>query len=38
VAPLKPAADAVILDSTGMPITEVIERVLAVLPESLRPR
>jgi cytidylate kinase len=38
VAPLKPAADAVILDSTGMPITEVIERVLAVLPVSLRPR
>ena len=38
VAPLKPAADAVILDSTGMPITEVIERVLAVLPASLRPR
>lgn len=37
VAPLKPAADAVILDSTGMPITEVIDRVLAVLPASLRP-
>ena len=36
VAPLKPAADAVILDSTGMPITEVIERVLAVLPASMR--
>ena len=35
VAPLKPAEDAVILDSTGMPITEVIERVLAVLPVSL---
>ncbi len=38
VAPLKPANDAVILDSTGTPITEVIERVLAVLPVSLRPR
>ena len=38
VAPLKPADDAVTLDSTGMPITEVIERVLAVLPASLRPR
>ena len=38
VAPLKPAADAVILDSTAMPITEVIERVLAVLPEFLRRR
>ena len=38
VAPLKPAEDAVVLDSTGMPITEVIERVLALLPESLRRR
>jgi CMP/dCMP kinase len=38
VAPLKPAENAVILDSTGMPITEVIEHVLAVLPVSLRPR
>jgi cytidylate kinase len=38
VAPLKPASDAVILDSTGVPITEVIERVLAVLPVSLQPR
>lgn len=37
VAPLKPAQDAVIVDSTGTPITEVIERVLAVLPEKLRP-
>jgi cytidylate kinase len=37
VAPLKPADDAVIVDSTGTPITEVIERVLAVLPEKLRP-
>ena len=37
VAPLKPAADAVLVDSTGMPITEVIDRVLAVLPASLRP-
>ena len=38
VAPLKPAPDAVILDSTGVPITEVVERVLAVLPVSLQPR
>ena len=38
VAPLKPAEDAVILDSTGMPITEVIERVLALLPDSVRRR
>ncbi|MBW8311189.1 MAG: (d)CMP kinase [Rhizobium sp.] len=36
VAPLKPADDAVVVDSTGTPITEVIERVLAVLPEKLR--
>lgn len=37
VAPLRPAQDAVVVDSTGTPITEVIERVLAVLPENLRP-
>ena len=36
VAPLKPADDAVVVDSTGTPIAEVIERVLAVLPENLR--
>jgi cytidylate kinase len=36
VAPLKPAEDAVVVDSTGTPIAEVIERVLAVLPEELR--
>ncbi len=30
VAPLRPAPDAVILDSTGMPIDAVVERVLAV--------
>ena len=36
VAPLKPALDAVVVDSTGTPIAEVIERVLAVLPEKLR--
>jgi cytidylate kinase len=38
VAPLKPADNAVIVDSTGTAITEVIERVLAVLPKSLQPR
>lgn len=38
VAPLKPAEDAVIVDSTGMPITQVVETVLAVLPVSLQPR
>ncbi|WP_425388973.1 (d)CMP kinase [Aquimonas voraii] len=31
VAPLKPAADAVLIDSTGVPVDTVIERVLAVL-------
>jgi CMP/dCMP kinase len=36
VAPLKPADDAVLIDSTGLPIKDVIERVLAVLPASLR--
>jgi len=30
VAPLRPASDAVILDSTGMPIDAVVERILAV--------
>lgn len=38
VAPLRPADDAVIVDSTGMPITQVIETVLAVLPASMQPR
>ena len=36
VAPLKPADDAVVVDSTGTPIAEVIDRVLAVLPEKFR--
>ncbi|KFN45265.1 (d)CMP kinase [Arenimonas composti] len=36
VAPLKPADDAVIVDSTGTPITEVVEHVLAVVPEKYR--
>ena len=31
VAPLKPAADAVLVDSTGMPIADVVARVLAVV-------
>jgi cytidylate kinase len=30
VAPLRPASDALILDSTGMPIEAVVERILAV--------
>ncbi len=37
VAPLKPADDAVIIDSTSMPIARVIERVLSVLPPHYRP-
>lgn len=36
VAPLKPAENAVIVDSTGASIAEVIAHVLAVLPDSLR--
>lgn len=31
VAPLKPAVDAVLVDSTGMPIADVVARVLAVV-------
>jgi len=31
VAPLKPAADALIIDSTGMPIDEVVARVLGLM-------
>mgnify|MGYP003862138315 CR=1 FL=1 len=36
VAPLKPAQDAVLVDTTGVPIDLVVDRVLALLPESLR--
>lgn len=36
VAPLKPADDAVTVDSTGVPIEAVVEQVLSLLPESLR--
>ena len=36
VAPLKPAFDAVIVDTTGVSIEAVVERVLDLLPESLR--
>jgi cytidylate kinase len=32
VAPLRPAADAVCIDTTGLPIATVVERVLALLP------
>ena len=36
VAPLKPADDAVLLDSSGVPIDQVVEQVLSLLPDSLR--
>jgi CMP/dCMP kinase len=36
VAPLKPADDAVTVDSTGVPIDAVVEQVLSLLPPSLR--
>ena len=32
VAPLRPAEDAVRIDTTGLGITEVVERVLALMP------
>jgi CMP/dCMP kinase len=38
VAPLKPAYDAVTVDTTGVSIEAVVERVLALLPENLRPQ
>ncbi|HXE67595.1 MAG TPA: (d)CMP kinase, partial [Rhodanobacteraceae bacterium] len=31
VAPLRPAADAVVIDTTGQPIPTVVDRVLAVV-------
>jgi len=36
VAPLKPADDAVTIDTTGVPIDAVVERVLSLLPDSFR--
>jgi cytidylate kinase len=36
VAPLKPAFDAVIVDTTGVGIDAVVEQVLSLLPDSLR--
>lgn len=35
VAPLKPAFDAVIVDTTGVSIDAVVERVLALLPQNV---
>lgn len=36
VAPLRPADDAVLVDTTGVAVDEVIERVLSLLPDSIR--
>ncbi len=36
VAPLRPADDALFLDSTGRSISEVVQQVLAIVPESMR--
>lgn len=36
VAPLEAAADAVIIETDGVPITEVVERVYSLVPASLR--
>jgi cytidylate kinase len=37
VAPLRPAFDAVIVDTTGVPIDAVVDKVLSLLPDSIRP-
>jgi len=36
VAPLKPAEDAVLIDTTDVPVERVVERVLSLLPEGFR--
>ena len=36
VAPLKPAPDAVLIDTTDVPVERVVERVLALLPDAFR--
>ncbi len=36
VAPLKPADDAVLIDTTDVPVERVVECVLALLPEKFR--
>ncbi len=36
VAPLRPADDAVLIDTTDVPVERVVERVLALLPETFR--
>jgi len=37
VAPLTPSADAVLLDTTGMPVEAVVQRVLALARRALQP-
>jgi len=37
VAPLKPAGDAIVIDTTGMSVGEVMQRVMAVCEERLGP-
>jgi cytidylate kinase len=37
VAPLRPAPDAVLIDTTGVPVAEVVARVLALVPPHLKP-
>lgn len=34
VAPLKPATDAVLIDSTGMPVDAVVDKVLSLIPAA----
>lgn len=36
IAPLRPADDAVVIDSTSMPIAQVVNQILSVLPSHLR--
>ena len=36
VAPLKPAEDAVLLDTTGLSLQEVVERLVALVNEKLK--
>jgi cytidylate kinase len=36
VAPLRPADDAVLIDTTDVPVERVVERVLVLLPENIR--
>src|SRR5688572_17418987 len=37
VAPLRPAPDAVLIDTTGVPVAEVVARVLALVPSHPKP-